>query len=318
MGWETRQRGGRYYTRSRKVGGHMVREYIGGGIAGELAAELDELERMGRRFEAEHWREERARLDASERDLAAYCAAVGDLMREHLTTAGYHQHARGEWRRSRMTSKTQTPAKTPAKTPAAQRWQDLSYERQSKLVNAAQHGDMAAYRAVLDGMLEDEHLRESILDVEGYIRKQLIEATYGQNNLLMVHTLKVKADEQRAALEAGTKPSAMERLLIGRVVTCWLDAQLADLLATQVEQGGAALTKADYYGKRAARAQRRYLDATLALARVRRLLAPVVAQVNIAQAGAQQLNMASPAQPALPVTPATPASATRVAPGDQS
>ena len=36
--WERRERGGLYYTRSRKEAGRMVREYIGGGVLGEVAA----------------------------------------------------------------------------------------------------------------------------------------------------------------------------------------------------------------------------------------------------------------------------------------
>jgi len=49
MGWERRKRGGLYYTRSRKVSGRVVREYVGGGLAGHLAAQMDDNERMDRK-----------------------------------------------------------------------------------------------------------------------------------------------------------------------------------------------------------------------------------------------------------------------------
>jgi len=35
------QRGTRYYTRSKKIGGGVVREYMGGGVLGALPAKMD-------------------------------------------------------------------------------------------------------------------------------------------------------------------------------------------------------------------------------------------------------------------------------------
>ena len=44
MGWDK----GRYYTRSKKVNGRVVREYIGAGRVAELVAQQDTLEREKR------------------------------------------------------------------------------------------------------------------------------------------------------------------------------------------------------------------------------------------------------------------------------
>lgn len=101
MGWETRKHGGRYYTRSRKVGGRVVREYVGGGVLGELAAQTDELERAQRQAEAARWQHECAQVAECDALMHDYCRQVDALMRAELRAAGYHQHDRGEWRRKR-------------------------------------------------------------------------------------------------------------------------------------------------------------------------------------------------------------------------
>jgi hypothetical protein len=99
--WERRERGGLYYTRSRKEGGRVVREYVGGGLLGELAARMDAEERRQREEEKASQREERERLDALAAPVEELCEAAEVIARAALLASGYHQHNRGEWRKRR-------------------------------------------------------------------------------------------------------------------------------------------------------------------------------------------------------------------------
>lgn len=101
MGWETRQRGGRYYTRSRKLGGRVVREYVGTGRVAELAAALDATERRERAATQERLREAAARDAPAFAALADLGAVLNGLAAAFLIEAGYRRHHRGEWRRRR-------------------------------------------------------------------------------------------------------------------------------------------------------------------------------------------------------------------------
>lgn len=101
MAWERRERGGLYYTRSRREGGRVLREYVGTGPGAEKAAALDDLERRRREEEAAVERSERARLDALDEPVEELFEAVEVLTSAALLTAGYHKHERGEWRKRR-------------------------------------------------------------------------------------------------------------------------------------------------------------------------------------------------------------------------
>ena len=86
-------------------------------------------------------------------------------------------------------------------------------------------------------------------------------------------------------MEQACSRSWEERLLVDRVVACWLQVHYADAVYAQ---GMKDLTfnQGDYYQRRQDRAHRRYLSAIRSLAQVRRLLSPSI-QVNIAE---QQIN----------------------------
>ena len=99
--WERRERGGFYYTRSRKVNGRVIREYVGGGVLGEIAALEDEYERRCREEQAAFWKEERERLEVLVGPVDELCEAAQVIARAALIASGYHQHNRGEWRKRR-------------------------------------------------------------------------------------------------------------------------------------------------------------------------------------------------------------------------
>jgi hypothetical protein len=106
MGWEKRRRGNTYYTRSRRVGGRVVREYIGGGFLGEAAARQDAEERAATDRRAQEWAARRAELEAGDGRGNQFLAALETYLRATLFLAGFRQHHRGEWRRPRRDGAT--------------------------------------------------------------------------------------------------------------------------------------------------------------------------------------------------------------------
>jgi hypothetical protein len=101
MGWEKRERGGLYYTRSRKVNGKVVREYVGGGVLGKIAALEDERERRRREQEAAYWKEEREQLEALATPVDEFYETAETIARAVLLAAGFRRHNCSEWRRQR-------------------------------------------------------------------------------------------------------------------------------------------------------------------------------------------------------------------------
>jgi hypothetical protein len=95
MAWE---RG--YYYRVRKVGGRVVRQYVGAGVSAELASQLDAMERACREAEKVAWLKEKARLDALDADVSALIDLTDLVAAAALRAAGFHQHKR-QWRRKR-------------------------------------------------------------------------------------------------------------------------------------------------------------------------------------------------------------------------
>jgi hypothetical protein len=99
VGWE---KGGRYYTRSRKVNGRVVREYSGKGVIGEAAAQLDADRRALRAEQVAARRQERAAQEALAAQVEELDQLADLLARVALVAAGYHRPKRDIWRRKRV------------------------------------------------------------------------------------------------------------------------------------------------------------------------------------------------------------------------
>ena len=99
MPWEKRRGRGAYYTRSVRRDGRRVREYIGGGQAGVLAAAQDIQRRAERRAGAEARRQEQARCRAVDGLVLQLFELAGLIADAALVTGGYYKHG-GEWRRN--------------------------------------------------------------------------------------------------------------------------------------------------------------------------------------------------------------------------
>jgi hypothetical protein len=158
-------------------------------------------------------------------------------------------------------------------------------EELRKFLKRAQSGDESTLPA-LRQMLQNP----AIVDAYGGNLAQQAELSFieaaGGKNLAFKEALSRKLELMRAEL-AGPNPTPLERLLVGRVVACWLQVQDADIRYAQ-GQKDCTFAQGEYHQRRMDRAHKRYLSALKTLALVRKLALPVL-QVNIAK---KQVNVA--------------------------
>jgi hypothetical protein len=128
-------------------------------------------------------------------------------------------------------------------------------------------------------------LWRSLGDLAGNAERALLHAASG-DNLAFREACHRMMDAMRTEL-AGPAATPLERLMVDRIVACWLALHYAETVYYQ-SMGEMSRSWAEFYQQRIDRAQRRYVAAIKALAQVRRLLVPNV-QVNIAE---NQVNVA--------------------------
>lgn len=98
MAWAHRT-SGRYYYRSVRYGNRVTKTYLGTGLLGELAAEMDAEQRAKRQATADAWRQARTDMEALDAQFTAWWDTSTTLVNAWLTAAGYYRHERGPWRK---------------------------------------------------------------------------------------------------------------------------------------------------------------------------------------------------------------------------
>lgn len=168
-------------------------------------------------------------------------------------------------------------------TELAQPTKRLTAEESGRLItqmNKAQKGNRKAL-AEASQTLTEQRLWHVVGDLGHRAQEAWIEATAGSNPLTK-KGLEEHLRELRDTLrEAGDSP--MDRILIDRLVACWLQVNYADWQhRALLKRGSYSFAEGRYDQERQDRAHRRLLQAAKTLATVRRLLVPAV-QINVGQ-----------------------------------
>lgn len=153
------------------------------------------------------------------------------------------------------------------------------------VVQRADRGDEKALlitRGLIDGLPE---LWDAYGNLAAAAESALVDL-YAGRSAVTRQALQRMLAEMRVEL-AGPRASPLEKLLVERVVACWLQSYHADFAYARALKELPS-KEVELYQRRQDRAARQYLKALRGLADVRRLLVPAL-QVNIAD---RQVNIA--------------------------
>jgi hypothetical protein len=148
------------------------------------------------------------------------------------------------------------------------------------LLRKTEKGDITVLPTLRTWMDKTPGHWETVGDLAKAAREALIEHASGAKNLVVREAITRKCATLTQEL-TGLTPSPIERLLVERIVMCWLQLYYAECIYVQSMQD-LTIRQAEFHQQRISKAQARYLSAIRTLAQVRRLGVPAV-QVNIGQ-----------------------------------
>jgi len=282
---------GRYYRRSRRVGGRVVNQHVGGGDYGEAMAALDDAERGGRKIDADLARADRDVYGFAIRDVLGIDEFLGNLFAVLARQCGYYQHHR-QWRRSRRADPISTLHAMRKQIEKLEIATALAKQLRSPLMVPDFEGLPDADRATLQAAAKGDKLAlekaQPYLTDAKYIRKWgnpmyaarcwLVGQVSGDDMVVG------RATHARVALlqdELGfAEANVLERLAITRIVHNWLAVAALDVRACQTPYQGRERANVE---KSLAQAERRLMQAIKTLAFLRECtVSALTARIGIA------------------------------------
>jgi hypothetical protein len=153
-----------------------------------------------------------------------------------------------------------------------------------QLLERAKAGDETVTEQVREMLTICPGFAESLGGDLGQITERLLSTAVAGDDIPFRESIKHKMKALRRDL-AGPEATPIEKLLVDRIVICWLQVQMADLAQAKEESQTIALER--FQLRRQDSANRRYLAAIRTLATIRKMALPVL-QINVGQ---NQVNM---------------------------
>ncbi|WP_165251241.1 hypothetical protein [Paludisphaera soli] len=266
--YESARRGGRSTSR---CWGRMPDLFVSACL--EVARDCRETREADAAMERRKQARLLAPLVALQDEIAAYGAEVDAAVAEALESLGYHRRRRGPWRQRRGADVGETTIQ-------------VTRTNLGQLLHLANKGDALAAEKLPAAL-------EAAARAGGDIGTETASLV-----LDVLPAPKEPAEAQVELMRRELSPpgsSPVVRLMASRVVCDWLHVQtweryLALAWGNKHPMSAGTLRLIE---KNFDQAVRRYQASLVALARIQRLSLPVVAQVNIAQAGSRQVNQAA-------------------------
>lgn len=155
------------------------------------------------------------------------------------------------------------------------------------LVKKAEKGDTKALAEVRKWCKQQPQLWDTLAIKAASSTRHSLLNLLTSNNAVAYDALNYEMQGMQKEL-LGSFPSPLEKLLVERICSCYLQVQYAESIFAQKTGGSLSLSYGEYLQRQVDRANQRYAAAIRALAQVRRLLTPVI-QVNVAE---KQINLA--------------------------